>query len=325
MAIPDTPPRPGPIALTRPVPSPAEFSDLPHGSWVVFESSMVSVGVVRCPSDHPHFEDPGPVGQHTVYFPHGTVLVEREGLPPLLADPGIVTAYNVGDIVRRSSSTNQGDHSEYFAPNRDVLLQILQDHDPQIEDSDGPLFPFTHVPVDRGTFLRQRLLTQELLLGERDPLFVEEACLEILSRIVATGMQLRGSSDPEKPQLAERRRQLAQAARELVGEQLGEPLQLADIADRLGCSEFHLARVFRQVMGTSIHAYRNQLRLQNALDRVTDSREGLTQIAFDLGYSSHSHFTTAFRKLFGTTPSELRKGCTPRQLRRLRNRALCQP
>jgi AraC-like DNA-binding protein len=59
--------------------------------------------------------------------------------------------------------------------------------------------------------------------------------------------------------------------------------------------------------GTTLAAYRGQLRLRLALERLRDSRSDLTTIAYDLGYSSHSHFTMAFRQAFGTTPSEFRR------------------
>jgi AraC family transcriptional regulator len=83
-------------------------------------------------------------------------------------------------------------------------------------------------------------------------------------------------------------------------------LRLADIAAALGVSAFHLCRSFRMATGSTLHACRNRLRLQHALDRVT-SGEDLTTLALDLGYSSHSHFTSAFRRLFGATPSAVRR------------------
>jgi AraC-like DNA-binding protein len=37
----------------------------------------------------------------------------------------------------------------------------------------------------------------------------------------------------------------------------------------------------------------------------------LTEVALDLGYSSHSHFSAAFRALFGVTPSSVRRARPP--------------
>ena len=66
-----------------------------------------------------------------------------------------------------------------------------------------------------------------------------------------------------------------------------------------------MCRAFRAVTGSTLHAYRNRLRLQHSLEHVAGG-ESLLDLALDLGYSSHSHFTAAFRRLFGTTPSRVR-------------------
>jgi AraC family transcriptional regulator len=49
-------------------------------------------------------------------------------------------------------------------------------------------------------------------------------------------------------------------------------------------------------------------RLRAALDEVLASSRGITDIGIGLGFSSHSHFTAAFRRAFGVTPSGLRRG-----------------
>ena len=70
---------------------------------------------------------------------------------------------------------------------------------------------------------------------------------------------------------------------------------------------FHLARVFKARTGFSLHAYRNQLRLRAALERLAEPGVDLIDIALDLGFSSHSHFTDTFRRSFGKTPSVVRE------------------
>jgi AraC family transcriptional regulator len=81
---------------------------------------------------------------------------------------------------------------------------------------------------------------------------------------------------------------------------------LAEIASAAGVSPFHLTRSFRRVTGMSLHAYRMQLRLQRALERALEG-ETLARVAVDCGFAHHSHFTSAFRKHFGSLPSRLRK------------------
>jgi AraC family transcriptional regulator len=67
-----------------------------------------------------------------------------------------------------------------------------------------------------------------------------------------------------------------------------------------------LTDAFRRVEGTPLHRYLTRLRLARALDELPHA-EDLTQLALDIGFSSHSHFTAAFRRAFGCTPSEFRQ------------------
>jgi AraC family transcriptional regulator len=57
--------------------------------------------------------------------------------------------------------------------------------------------------------------------------------------------------------------------------------------------------------GVSLRRYVNQLRLARALIELR-SVDDLTRLALELGFSSHSHFTLAFRRAFGCTPSQFR-------------------
>jgi len=79
--------------------------------------------------------------------------------------------------------------------------------------------------------------------------------------------------------------------------------QLARIAN---LSPFHLCRVFRQIVGTSIYDYVLRERLAYALDAVLDRRKDITTIALDAGFTSHSHFTARFRRFFNCTPVAFR-------------------
>jgi AraC family transcriptional regulator len=138
---------------------------------------------------------------------------------------------------------------------------------------------------------------------------VEESVLDILSRSASLAYAMAGAV----PIVSRRRRarDLAEAARAVVASRFDEPLSLPIIARLVETSVFHLARVFRGMTGTTLHAYRNQLRLRAALERVADPGSDLLSVAIDLGYSSHSHFTEAFRRTFKVTPSALRGRFAP--------------
>jgi AraC family transcriptional regulator len=65
--------------------------------------------------------------------------------------------------------------------------------------------------------------------------------------------------------------------------------------------------VFKEQTGVGLHGYIVQLRLRRALAYLEDPRCSLTQIAIGLGFSSHSHFTAAFRQVFAVSPSRARR------------------
>ena len=76
-------------------------------------------------------------------------------------------------------------------------------------------------------------------------------------------------------------------------------------------SPFQLCLIFRRETGTTLHGFRERLRMAAALERLRESRAELTDIALDLGYSGHSHFSASFRREFGVTPSAARAGPAP--------------
>jgi AraC family transcriptional regulator len=82
-------------------------------------------------------------------------------------------------------------------------------------------------------------------------------------------------------------------------------LSLSEVASELGVTPIHLTQSFKRSEGMPLYRYQTLLRLGRALDLLPD-REDITDLAFELGYSSHSHFTAVFRSEIGMTPSRYR-------------------
>ncbi|MGH9769987.1 MAG: helix-turn-helix transcriptional regulator [Blastocatellia bacterium] len=80
-------------------------------------------------------------------------------------------------------------------------------------------------------------------------------------------------------------------------------LTLDDIARAVGASPFHLARLFQRRTGAPVHRYLTCLRLRASLERLADGASDLAALAFELGFSIHSHFTDSFRREFGRAPA----------------------
>lgn len=84
-----------------------------------------------------------------------------------------------------------------------------------------------------------------------------------------------------------------------------EPLTLEDLAASVGVSTFHASRIFRRLLGTPMHRHLMHLRLLAALELLDERRGNWSALALEVGFSSHSHFTTAFRAAFGRSPKAL--------------------
>jgi AraC family transcriptional regulator len=94
---------------------------------------------------------------------------------------------------------------------------------------------------------------------------------------------------------------------EYIEDTLGQPIKLRGLAALAGISARHFERAFRQSTGSSPHAYVMERRLHMARDLLVNQTElPIEQIALRLGFSSSSHFSSAFRRT-GLTPTEFRK------------------
>jgi AraC-like DNA-binding protein len=81
---------------------------------------------------------------------------------------------------------------------------------------------------------------------------------------------------------------------------------LSEIGTAVGASPVYLTQLFRQVEGMPLYRYQLRLRLACALD-LLGRYDDLTRLSLDLGFSSHSHFTAAFRQAYGRTPVEFQR------------------
>lgn len=94
-----------------------------------------------------------------------------------------------------------------------------------------------------------------------------------------------------------------------------EVLTLTFLSRKLGYSEYHITRKFKEISGMHFRDYLRLRKLAFALKEVRDSEKSILDIAFDYGFSSHEAFTRAFKKAYGVAPSEYRKRPRPVVLR----------
>jgi len=93
----------------------------------------------------------------------------------------------------------------------------------------------------------------------------------------------------------------------LMEANIEEPLSTDEIAQLAGISRRQLERLFKQYLGSLPSRYYLELRLNRARQLLRDTNYSIVQVGLMCGFSSGSHFSTAFGALFGNTPREERQ------------------
>ncbi|MFG6094794.1 AraC family transcriptional regulator [Leptothoe sp. ISB3NOV94-8A] len=88
---------------------------------------------------------------------------------------------------------------------------------------------------------------------------------------------------------------------------LDRSIQLADLAEVAGMSQFHFSRLFKQSMGITPHQYMLKQRVEQAQQLLKGTKLAIAEIALQCGFNSQSHLTKHFREATGITPSRYRK------------------
>jgi AraC-like DNA-binding protein len=268
----------------------------------LFQSSLVRIGSFRCPVDHPRFSDSGPTKSHLVVFPRTSVWIEQEARRAFVSDPTHAVLYNPQHIYTRRAISRDGDRSDWFGVTPDLHREMQAAFDPASADSTVPVFHAGQARADAAIYREQRRVFEYVQSHpEADVLAVEEAVIAILQRVLATLYR-----PARVVPTSARHRDLVEAARAYLAANYASRHTLQQVAQALDCSVFHLCRVFRAYTGMTLHEYRQQLRVRHALEPVTAGTTDLLGVALGLGYSGHSHFTAAFRGVFGAPPSALR-------------------
>ena len=98
--------------------------------------------------------------------------------------------------------------------------------------------------------------------------------------------------------------ELAQLAREYIGQHYGEKLTLAGIAASLNISISQLKLIFREQINATVIQYLTNLRIREAKRLIREHQFNLTQIADMVGFESISYFSSRFKHVTGMTPTE---------------------
>lgn len=94
-------------------------------------------------------------------------------------------------------------------------------------------------------------------------------------------------------------------AREILIQHIGEPITIKELARKVYINECYLKKGFKELFGTTVFEFYQSQRMEHAKYLLYEKGLSVTDVSAMLGYSSISHFSTAFKKHTGLKPCEL--------------------
>lgn len=94
-------------------------------------------------------------------------------------------------------------------------------------------------------------------------------------------------------------------AREVLLQHIGDPITIKELSRKVAINECYLKKGFKEIFGTTIFDFYQQQRMEHAKYLLYEKGLSVTDVSALLGYSSISHFSTAFKKHTGIKPCEL--------------------
>ena len=130
---------------------------------------------------------------------------------------------------------------------------------------------------------------------------------QVIIQLVRSHISIRNTPQIELSRAGPVDRRLRRAI-EFMHDNFGRELALDEIASAAFLSEFHFARMFKQITGVTPHSYLASIRLERARRLLLETTLAISEIALTVGYQSQSHFTRAFKAVTGVTPLVYRRG-----------------
>jgi AraC-like DNA-binding protein len=166
-------------------------------------------------------------------------------------------------------------------------------------------FIFERVAVSRSMARTINQVLNAPYAGGLRRLFLEGQCLDILTQVLAA-MCDRAPDAP--PQMRPRDRERIQSAKAILDADFANPPTIVELARKVGVNQQKLKVGFKEVVGTTISNYCQELRLAEAWRLLRDRDLSVTQVAFEVGYDFPTNFATAFKRRYGVSPNRFRRG-----------------
>jgi len=235
-------------------------------------------------------------------FPYRGTYVRHVGQDNAVADANQLMLFNQGEGYRISHPISGGDASLSLALEAGLLQELVPKR--YVRPGGDPAFRFQRLRIDPRAQALVSLLRHGLTREVAEPLQAETLVLTLVRRAL-------GERTSRAPGSTYGRRRLVDRAKLAISANPARRWKLAEIAAEVGVSPVYLTQSFQQVEGLPLYRYQLRCRLARALD-LLHGYGNLSALALDLGFSTHSHFTAAFRQLYGRTPAEMQRALRPR-------------
>jgi AraC family transcriptional regulator len=225
------------------------------------------------------------------------VYVRHLGHDQAVAEANQVLFFNATDGYRVSHPVPGGDASLTLIIGEPQLRELA----PRSFLRNSPTLAFRQqrLRIDARAQALVALLRHSLRQNIAEPLEAERLALTLVQRAMGPRTTHRAGGSVERQRLVDR-------AKLMLASNPERRWTLGEIAAEVRGSPVYLTQVFQQVEGLPLYRYQLRLRLARALD-LLGQYDDLTALSLDLGFSSHSHFSAAFRQVYGRSPSHFRQ------------------
>ncbi|MGE7137539.1 helix-turn-helix domain-containing protein [Luteibacter sp. NPDC031894] len=263
------------------------------------DTASVSVRNMVCHGGCAHSGPEECAASTYLVFPYRGVYVRHVGRDQAVADANHVVFFNADEGYRIAHPVAGSDASLSLQ----LSPALLEELAPAafLNKQANPGFRMQHRRIDTDAQALVASLRHGLEHGTMEALEAEGLLLDLVTRSL-------GPRNTRAPQATEGQHRLANRVKLLLSSDLSRRWSLADVGAEIGASPVYLTQVFQRVEGLPLYRYQLRLRLARALDLMGSADLDLSALAADLGFSSHSHFTAAFRQAYGQTPADFRRG-----------------
>lgn len=160
-----------------------------------------------------------------------------------------------------------------------------------------------HVPLGSGASIAATQVFECPYEGELQRLYLSAKAIEIVCAVIQSHAE---DSDVDGPVLRRADVEKIKLARQIIEENLEEPLSVSELAAAVGTTIKKLQYGFQALFRGSVGQVYKQVRLSRAMVLVSKSDMSMIDIAIECGYECPGSFTRAFKLAFGASPSLVR-------------------